>query len=92
MLNIDYTSFTLKCVLLINSPVYIYFQGISTSTFYGTREREVASVVLPPDGSSDSDEGTSEDEEDELYTEGQCQDSSSSDQFSDSSSGLTSLV
>uniref|UniRef100_A0AAV2IYF0 PiggyBac transposable element-derived protein domain-containing protein n=1 Tax=Knipowitschia caucasica TaxID=637954 RepID=A0AAV2IYF0_KNICA len=55
-------------------------EGISTSTFYGTRKREVASVVLPPDGSSDSDEdeGTSEDEEDELYTEGQCQDSSSS--------------
>ena len=43
--------------------------------------------MLPPDGSSDSDEGTSsEDEEDELYTEGQCQDSSSSnDQCSDSS-------
>uniref|UniRef100_A0A8C6TQ61 PiggyBac transposable element-derived protein domain-containing protein n=1 Tax=Neogobius melanostomus TaxID=47308 RepID=A0A8C6TQ61_9GOBI len=78
--------FTLKCVLLINLPAYICFQGISTSTFYGTRKREVASVVLPPDGSSDSDEdeGTSEDE---LYTEGQCQDSSSSsDQFSDSSS------
>uniref|UniRef100_A0AAV2MQN4 PiggyBac transposable element-derived protein domain-containing protein n=1 Tax=Knipowitschia caucasica TaxID=637954 RepID=A0AAV2MQN4_KNICA len=55
-------------------------EGISTSTFYGTRKREVASVVLPPDGSSDSDEdeGTSEDEEDELYTEGQCQDCSSS--------------
>lgn len=60
--------FTLKFVLLVNSPVYICFQGISTSTFYDTREREVASVVLPPDGSSDSDEdeGTSEDEEDEL--------------------------
>ncbi|XP_059188491.1 piggyBac transposable element-derived protein 3-like [Centropristis striata] len=62
-------------------------EGISTSTFYGGRKREVASVVLPPDGSSDSDEGTSEeDEEDELYTEGQNQDSSSSDQLSDSSS------
>lgn len=66
--------------------MYICFQGISTSTFYGTRKREVASVVLPPDGSY-SNEGTSEDEEDDLYTEGQCQDSSSSsDQFSDSSS------
>ncbi|XP_030257616.1 piggyBac transposable element-derived protein 3-like [Sparus aurata] len=61
-------------------------EEISTSTFYGTRKREVASVVLPPDGSY-SNEGTSEDEEDDLYTEGQCQDSSSSsDQFSDSSS------
>lgn len=46
----------------------------------------MASVVLPPDGSSDSDEGTSEDEADALYTEGQCQDSSSSDLFSNSSS------
>ena len=64
--------------------MYICFQGISTSTFYVTRKRGVASVVLPPDGSSDSDEGTSE--EDELYTEGQCQDSISSDQLSDSSS------
>ncbi|CAK6970682.1 piggyBac transposable element-derived protein 3-like, partial [Scomber scombrus] len=57
--------------------------GMSTSIFYSTRKREVASVVLPPDGSSDSDEGTSsEDEEDELYTEGQCQDFTAPDELS----------
>uniref|UniRef100_A0A3B4ZUF9 PiggyBac transposable element-derived protein domain-containing protein n=1 Tax=Stegastes partitus TaxID=144197 RepID=A0A3B4ZUF9_9TELE len=57
--------------------------------FYTAIKRVATSVVLPPDDSSDSDEGTStEDEEDELYTQGQCGDSysSSSDHLSGSSS------
>ncbi|CAM4659881.1 unnamed protein product [Leuciscus chuanchicus] len=64
-------------------------EGISVSSFYSTRKREVKSVVLPPDGSSDSEEGSSEEvEEDELYrpTEGQCEDDSSSDNLNGSSS------
>ncbi|XP_028461658.1 piggyBac transposable element-derived protein 3-like [Perca flavescens] len=65
-------------------------EGISVSSFYSTRKREVKSVVLPPDGSSDSEEGSNEEvEEDELYrpTEGQCEDdSSSSDNLNGSSS------
>ncbi len=63
--------FTLEYVLLINSPVYTHFQGMSGSSFYSSRKCEVKSVVLPPDGLdfSDSEAGASdEDIEDELYT------------------------
>lgn len=66
--------------ILINSPVYTCFQGKSVSSFFGSRKREIKFVVFPTDGSSDSEEGTSdEDMEDELYTEGQVEDDSSGD-------------
>ena len=68
--------------------MFTHLQGISVSSFYSSKRMEVISVVWPDGGSSDSEEGTSdEDIEDELNTEGQDEDSSnSSDRDSNGSS------
>lgn len=54
--------------------MYVFIEFLSIHSTIGLQEREAVPVVLPPDGSCDSDKGTSKEDEDALYTKGQCED------------------